>query len=127
MTVKPRLHPGPNHPITVEPNPARVTVVAAGREIASSTRALTLREASHPVVQYLPIEDVDPDVLVESDHATYCPFKGDASYYSLRFGDQVVENAVWTYRAPYEAVAAIRDHVAFYPRLVDRIEENDAG
>jgi uncharacterized protein (DUF427 family) len=109
------LIPGPDHPITVEPNPDRVTVSAGGRTIADTRRALVLQEAGYPAVQYVPLADVDPAVLADSDHATYCPFKGDASYYDLSVDGVVAENAVWTYRAPYDAVAAIRDHVAFYP------------
>jgi uncharacterized protein (DUF427 family) len=112
------LIPGPDHPITVEPNPGRVTVTAAGRTIADTGRALVLQEASYPAVQYVPIEDVETSVLAESDHATYCPFKGDASYYDLRVDGVVAENAVWTYREPYDAVAGIRGHVAFYPNKV---------
>ena len=109
------LLPGPDHPITVEPNPGRVTVTVGGRTIADTTRALTLQESSYPAVAYIPVEDVDPAVLAASDHATYCPFKGDASYYDLSLDGLVAPNAVWTYRAPYDAVAAIRGHVAFYP------------
>lgn len=112
------LIPGPDHPITVVPNPGRVTVMAAGRTIADTGRALVLQEASYPAVQYVPLEDVDPAVLTQSDHATYCPFKGDASYYDLRVDGVVAENAVWTYREPYDAVAGIRGHVAFYPDKV---------
>jgi uncharacterized protein (DUF427 family) len=108
------LIPGPDHPITVEPNPRRVTVTVGGTTIADSSRALVLQEASYPAVQYVPLDDVDPSVLSESDHATYCPFKGNASYYDLRVDGVVAENAVWTYREPYDAVAVIRGHVAFY-------------
>jgi uncharacterized protein (DUF427 family) len=90
--------------------------------VASSDRALTLQEASYPAVQYLPLEDVDADVLRPSEQTSYCPFKGDASYYDLAVGDQVAEGAVWTYRQPHDAVAPIRDHVAFYADRVDAIE-----
>jgi uncharacterized protein (DUF427 family) len=120
------LVPGPDHPITVTPTGSRVTVTRGGRTIADTTRALTLQEATYPAVQYLPIEDVDPAVLAPSDHATYCPYKGDASYYDLTVDGAVVENAVWTYRAPYDAVAEITGHVAFYPNQVDAIEVHAA-
>lgn len=113
------LIPGPDHPITVEPNPSQVTVTLDGRVLARTTRALELREASYPAVQYIPLADVDPTVLSESDHHSHCPFKGDASYYSLAVDGRTIENAVWTYRTPYDAVAPIADHVAFYPDKVD--------
>jgi uncharacterized protein (DUF427 family) len=87
--------------------------------IAETDRALELREASYPAVQYIPLADVDPAVLRASGHQSYCPFKGDASYYSLAVNGQIIENAVWTYRTPYNAVAPIADHVAFYPDKVE--------
>jgi uncharacterized protein (DUF427 family) len=119
MSLRPRLRPGRLHPIDVEPAGGVVRVRYAGREIAASERALVLREARHRPVVYVPLEDVDAAVLEPSDHATYCPFKGEASYYSLRDGDRVAEDAVWTYREPYDAVAAIAGHVAFYPQHVE--------
>lgn len=117
--MKTKLIPGPDHPITVEPNPAHVTVTVDGRVIAETDRALELREASYPAVQYIPLADVDKAVLAESDHETYCPYKGEASYYSLVVNGQTLENAVWTYRTPYESVAPIADHLAFYPDKVE--------
>jgi uncharacterized protein (DUF427 family) len=117
--------PGPDHPITIQPNPKRVTVKFAGRTIADTTHALTLREASYPGVQYIPRSDVDMSALERTSHATHCPYKGDASYYSLRLGDKRAENAVWSYESPYDAVSSIKDHVAFYPERVDAIEEHD--
>jgi uncharacterized protein (DUF427 family) len=119
LDMKTKLLPGPHHPITVEANPTHVTVTLDGRVIAETDRALELREASYPAVQYIPLTDVDPAVLAESDHQSYCPFKGDASYYNLAVDGQTIKNAVWTYRAPYDAVAPIADHVAFYPDKVD--------
>jgi uncharacterized protein (DUF427 family) len=89
------------------------------RTIAKTDAALVLREASYRPVYYLPLADVDADVLEPTSHATYCPYKGDASYYSLRDGDRLAENAVWSYVAPYDAVAEIADHVAFYPQHVE--------
>ncbi|MFD9890681.1 DUF427 domain-containing protein [Amycolatopsis sp. NPDC059027] len=106
--------PGPGHPITVEPNPGRVVVTVGGRVVADSGNALTLREATIPPVQYIPREDVDFSVLERTEHTTYCPFKGDAAYYSFSADGESVENGVWTYEAPYDAVAPIKDHVAFY-------------
>jgi uncharacterized protein (DUF427 family) len=115
------LQPGPDHPITVEPNPDRVVVTVAGRTVADSTRALTLREASYAPVQYIPPEDVDFSLLEPTDHTSYCPFKGDANYYSVPVGGERAENAVWQYRDPYPAVAEIAGHLAFYPDRVDSI------
>jgi uncharacterized protein (DUF427 family) len=127
MTTKPIKHPGPTHPITVTPNPARVVVTVAGKVIADTTAALTLREASYPPVQYIPRQDVAMALLERTAHETYCPFKGDCAYYSIPVGGERTANAVWTYEAPYEAVAAIKDHLAFYPDRVDSIEERPAG
>jgi uncharacterized protein (DUF427 family) len=115
--------PGPDHPITIERNPARVVVKAAGRVIADTREALMLREASYGPVQYIPLKDVDRSALQRTDHATYCPYKGDCSYYSIPAGGDKLANAVWTYEAPYEAVAQIKDHVAFY---ADRVEISTA-
>jgi uncharacterized protein (DUF427 family) len=126
MSLKPVLVPGRLHPITVERTPGRVTVTLGGRVVADSTSALTLTEASYPSVQYVPLADVDADVLVPSDHTSYCPFKGDATYYSLQVGDDVAPAAAWTYVDPHDAVATIKDHVAFYPDRVDAIEVHDA-
>ena len=122
MTEKQVLVPGPDHPITLEPTRDRVTVTLGGRVIADSTEAITLREASYPPVQYIPLADVDPDVRRPSDHATYCPFKGDASYHALQVGDDFVPAAGGFYPAPHDAVAPIKDHVAFCPDKVDGIE-----
>jgi uncharacterized protein (DUF427 family) len=113
--------PGPDHPIAH--NAHRIVVVVAGRVVADTRAALTLREASYPLVQYFPLEDVDTALLERTDHATYCPFKGDGAYYSIPLGGERSVNAVWTYEAPYGAAAAIKDHVAFYPDRVDAIEE----
>jgi uncharacterized protein (DUF427 family) len=118
--------PGPDHPITIEPNPARVVVSIGGRVIADTRNALTLREATLPAVQYIPRKDVDMTLLERTDHATYCPFKGDCAYYSVPVGGERSTNAVWTYEAPYGAVAAIKDHLAFYPTRVDAIEQRIA-
>ena len=118
--------PGPDHPITIEQNPKRVVVRFHGTKIADTRRALTLREASYPAVQYIPREDVDMAALTRTTHASHCPFKGDAAYFSIRVGDRDAPNAVWSYEHPYDAVAPIRAHLAFYPDRVDAIEEEPA-
>jgi len=123
MSEKPRKIPGPDHPITVTPNPGRIVVTVAGKVVADSRNALTLREASYPAVQYIPRRDVDMAALQRTDHASYCPYKGDAAYYSIPAGGERAVNAVWTYERPYDAVAEIKDHVAFYPNRVDSITE----
>jgi uncharacterized protein (DUF427 family) len=115
--------PGPDHPITIEANPARVVVSVAGRVIADTRNALTLREAGHQPVQYIPLGDVDASLLEPTDNATYCPYKGDATYYSVPIGGLKSVNAVWTYEAPFAAVAEIKGHVAFYPERVDAMTE----
>lgn len=126
MTTRPRKTPGPDHPITIEPTPARIVVSVAGRIIADTREALTLREASYPAVQYIPRKDVDMSLLERTEHATYCPYKGDCAYYSIPVGGQRSANAVWTYEAPFASVAAIREHLAFYPDRVDIVEERPA-
>ena len=120
------LQPGPDHPITVLANPKRVTVTAGGRIIANSVRALTLQEANYPPVQYIPMADVDQTLLQRTDSQTNCPYKGDASYYSIPSADSSLD-AVWVYEAPHPAVAQIKDHVAFYPDRVDSIDEQIAS
>jgi uncharacterized protein (DUF427 family) len=115
--------PGPDHPITIEHNPQRVIVTLAGTVIADTTDALTLREAAYPAVQYIPRKDVDMTALERTDHLTYCPYKGDASYFSIPMGGGRSVIAVWTYEAPFDATASIKGHLAFYPDRVDSIEE----
>jgi len=117
------LKPGRGHPITVTKNPGRVTVSVGGQVIADTRQALTLREASYPAVQYIPREDADLSALRRTEHQTYCPFKGESSYYSVQAGGQILENAVWTYEQPYDAVAGIKDHLAFYPGQVQIAEQ----
>lgn len=110
--------PGPDHPITVEKNPERVVVRVGDQVVADTTAALELRESTYPAVQYVPLTDVNPEFLKETDTSTYCPFKGDASYYTLVTGEGEHVNAIWTYREPHAAVAEIAGHVAFYPNKV---------
>jgi uncharacterized protein (DUF427 family) len=115
--------PGPDHPITIEKNPAHVVVSIAGRVVADTRAALTLREGGYKPVTYIPRGDVDMSLLARTSHATYCPYKGDCAYYSIPLGGERAVNAVWSYETPYPAVAAIKDYVAFYPNRVDAIEE----
>ena len=121
--TKPVKLRGPDHPITIAPHPARVVVSAGGRVVADTRDALALREASYPPVFYIPRDDVDLASLARTDHTTYCPYKGDAAYYSIPAAGEQGANAVWTYEAPYEAVSSITDRLAFYPNRVDAIEE----
>lgn len=110
--------PDASHPITVTPTAGTVQVVANGTVIAESTSSLTLQEASYPPVQYVPLADIDPAVLTRTATSTYCPFKGDASYYSITTAEGTITEAGWTYDGAYDAVAEIKDHVAFYPGKV---------
>lgn len=115
--------PGPDHPISIERNPARVVVSVAGGVVADTRNALTLREAAYLSVQYIPPEDVDFSQLERTDQVTYCPYKGYSNYYSIRAGGKKSINSVWSYEEPFPAVAQIRGHVAFYPERVDEISE----
>jgi uncharacterized protein (DUF427 family) len=119
---KPIKIPGPDHPITIEPNASHVVVTLGGKTVADTRSALTLREAAYPAVLYIPRKDVDMTLLERTDHSSYCPYKGDAGYFSIPSGGERSVNAVWTYENPYDAVAPIKDHVAFYPDRVDAIE-----
>ena len=116
MSLRPRLQPSARHPITVTETGRHVTVRVNGEVVADTDNALTLQESTYAAVQYIPLSDVNGDVLRRTDTATYCPYKGDASYYSVVTAAGVtVEDAIWTYEQPYEAVAPIAEHVAFYP------------
>ena len=123
MPSKERRIPGPAHPITVTPNPSHIVVRVAGRVVADTRSSLTLQEASYPPGHYVPRQDVDMSLLERSDHQTYCPYKGECSYYSMPLGGERAINAIWTYEHPYEAVAAIKEYLAFYPTRVDSIVE----
>jgi len=116
--------PGPDHPITIERNPSRVVVTVAGRIVADTRDALTLREAHYPPVFYIPRKDVDMALLERTDHSTYCPYKGDAAYFSIPSGGERAVDAIWTYESPFPAVELIRDHLAFYADRVDSIEQH---
>ena len=121
--AKPIKIPGPDHAISIERDTERVIVSVGGRVIADTREALTLSEAHYPAVQYIPRKDVDMTLLERTDHTTYCPYKGDCSYFSIPLGGERSVNAVWSYEAPYAAVTPIKDHLAFYPNHVDLIEE----
>ncbi|NLS16811.1 DUF427 domain-containing protein [Rhizobium sp. P40RR-XXII] len=114
--------PGPDHPITIEEKYAHVTVSVAGKMIADTHEALSLKEASYPAVLYIPRSDVDMSLLQRTSHKTYCPYKGECSYYSIPAGGERSVNAIWTYENPYASVSRIKDHMAFYPDRVDSID-----
>ena len=114
--------PGPDHPITISPLHGRVLVRVAGRVLADSVKALSVAEASYPPVAYIPLADVETALLHRSDHTSYCPYKGDCSYYSIPLGGAASTNAVWAYETPHPAVSAIQGHVAFYPSRVEALE-----
>lgn len=116
------MTPGPDHPITIAPQPGRVRVLLAGVAVADSTHALRLQEARYPAVLYIPRADIRADAFVRSARTSHCPYKGDAGYFDLVVDGTRRPDAVWTYEDPYPAVAAIKDHVAFYPDRVDAIE-----
>jgi uncharacterized protein (DUF427 family) len=114
--------PGPDHPITIENKQAHITVSVAGKVIADTREALSLKEASYPAVIYVPRKDVDMSALKKTDHATYCPYKGDCSYYSIPVGGERSVNAIWTYENPYASVSQIKDYMAFYPDRIDAMK-----
>jgi uncharacterized protein (DUF427 family) len=114
--------PGPDHPISIAPNPNRVRVLADGVVIADTTRALALKEANYPAVQYVPRADTNMALLEATDRVTHCPYKGDASYFSLKANGKTLANAVWSYEQPFPAMAEIEGYLAFYPDKV-RIED----
>lgn len=120
MTSRPVLEPTADHPITIAPTGARVVVRVNGEVVADTQAALQLQESTYPAVQYIPVNDVVQERLSRADTSTYCPYKGEASYYNVTTaaGD-TVEDVIWTYEQPYPAVAAIAGHVAFYPDKVD--------
>jgi uncharacterized protein (DUF427 family) len=118
--------PGPDHPITIESWPGRVLIKLVGRVVGDTRNALALREASYPIVHYVPRRDVEMTLLERSTHSTYCPYKGDCSYYSIPIGGKRSFNAVWSYENPYAAVSAIAGHLAFYPDRVDALDLLDA-
>ncbi len=110
--------PGPDHPITITPSEKHVRILAGDIVIADTTHALTLQEASYPAVFYIPRTDAKLDLVSKTARTTHCPYKGDASYYSIHAGDKVLDNAIWTYETPFPAMAEIKDYFAFYPDKV---------
>jgi uncharacterized protein (DUF427 family) len=114
--------PGPDHPISIAPHAGRVRVVFNGRTVADTTRALLLQETTYKPVFYIPREDADMSAFERTRHSTHCPYKGDASYYSMRVGERTSENAIWSYEQPFPAVAEIEGRLAFYPNRVDALE-----
>lgn len=125
MSERAVMLPGPAHPITVEANPARVEVRAGGKAVANTNRSLTLREASYAAVHYIPRADVDMAALTRSHHTSYCPYKGEATYFRLDGGGTV--EVAWSYENPFPAMAGIKDHLAFYSDRVDSIVEHPAN
>jgi uncharacterized protein (DUF427 family) len=115
--------PGPDHPIALVRNPKRIRIMLGGMIVAETTEALTLKEASLPPVHYIPRQDVRMDLLERTAHSSRCPYKGEASYFTVMAGGLVRENAAWSYETPYPAVADIAERLAFYPNRVDAIEE----
>ena len=110
--------PDESHPISIDPYPARLVVRVGDTVVADTTASLVLNEANHAPVHYVPLEDVQASYLRRSDHQTYCPWKGDASYYDLVVDDKVIPNAIWVYEEPYDAMAQIKGHAAFYAHNV---------
>jgi uncharacterized protein (DUF427 family) len=123
MPDRPVRLPGPDHPITLVRNPTRIVVRVAGSVVADTRDAVTLREAKYPPIEYIPRKDVDMKLLQRTSHSSYCPYKGDAAYYSIPIGGARSVNAAWTYEAPYPAAAEIAGYIAFYRDRVDSMEE----
>ena len=114
--------PGPDHPIAITPSGTRVRVRFGSRVVADTTAALILRETSYPPVYYVPRHHADMRLLTRTAHASHCPYKGDASYFTIVADGRRADNAVWSYEQPYPAMAEIKEYLAFYPDRVDAIE-----
>jgi len=123
---KPMKVPGPDHPITITPSRDHVRVMLNGHAVADTKRALVLQEAAYKPVFYIPRTDAQMALMEKTAHSTHCPYKGDASYYTIEAGDRVAENAIWSYETPYPAMQEIAGHLAFYPDRVDAIEVTPA-
>ena len=122
MSTRPILQPTEQHPITINPTGRHVSVRVNGELVADTDNALTLQESTYAAVQYIPLSDVNRNLLRPTDTATYCPYKGDASYFSVvTSAGATIDDVIWTYEQPYEAVAAIAGHVAFYPDKAELI------
>ena len=122
MKTKEIKLPGPDHPITITPAHGHVRVLVGANVVAESSRALVLAEAGYPPVFYIPREEANMSLLTRTTHYSYCPYKGDCTYFSIPSGGTKAEFAVWSYEEPYDAVASIRNYLAFYPSRVDQIE-----
>jgi uncharacterized protein (DUF427 family) len=115
---RPVLQPSEDHPITITPTAAKVVVRVGDEVVAESTSALTLQEANYPAVQYVPVADVTRELTGPTATESYCPYKGDCSYFTMATAGGEVADAAWGYQSPYPAVAEIAGHVAFYPNKV---------
>jgi uncharacterized protein (DUF427 family) len=121
--VRQKLEPGPDHPITIETISSPVRILLAGDAVLASETHLELREATYPSALYLPRAELDLSRLQRSDHKSWCPYKGEAAYFHIRAATgELIENAVWTYETPFQAVAEIKDALAVYASKVDSIE-----
>lgn len=123
LSIREQKIPGPDHPITLAPSGTRLVARVGDKVIADSTKAVNLNEAGYPPVPYFPLADVDGEVLVASEKHTYCPYKGEASYYSVKGPDGEVADAAWFYPEPYAPVGEIAGHVAFYGGRIVVTEE----
>lgn len=117
-------HKYPDYRVDLEPGAGRVRVRLGGELIADSDRTLVVRETKHAPVIYFPRDDVRWEHLEPTQHRTFCPFKGEASYWSARAGHRVEENVAWSYEDPFDEVSGLKDHVSFYP---DRVEWERQG
>ena len=117
-----RYHEFPDYRVDLEPNPKRVRIALGTHTIAESERSLRVRETKHDPVVYIPREDVRMDLLERTDHETFCPFKGEAAYWTIRVGDRVLENAAWSYEDPFDEVEGLKDYVSFYTDRLELVE-----
>lgn len=115
---RPVLEPGPDHPITITPTASRVVVKVGDEVIADSANALTLQESNYPGAQYIPVADVTAPLTGPTGTSSYCPYKGDCSYFSITTGDGEITDVAWSYQQPYPSVAEIAGYLAFYPNKV---------
>ena len=115
---RPVLEPGPDHPITITPTASRVVVKVGDQVIADSTHALTLQESTYPGVQYIPAADVQAELTGPTSTTSYCPYKGDCSYFSAATDGGEITDIAWSYQQPFAPVAEIAGYLAFYPNKV---------
>ncbi len=125
MGKSPGFAKKPDYKLSVEAAGKRVRVTSGGETIADSTNANAMFEGDHPPVYYVPRDDARMDLLQPTDTSTHCPFKGDASYYSAVTSSGEAVDAIWSYEDPFEEMAEIAGHLAFYPDRVDAIEVTD--